>query len=344
MVGHPAESSSSGRDHGKVRPPVPPGSPSPRSRSRVGQHELVTEWGLLVFGLLDSINISFFLKCIMGRQKIRKTYGWCCCLNLLVAVGSVAVQKWSVSLLHLYYAYTDPNYTGVDDAGKAAQYWLMTMTHDLLWKFPLFFVSYPLNSVWLCEIFDEAYKEMYSRDSREGANTYDAFLDKMTDALMQAMLLIIVCIQTVLLRHTASLILYVAALPFGYGDLGWWVGACIGVPFGLMYDAWLYSFYAFGSRLDQQKDITLKRKIQYFHTRWMYFLGYGLPPAALLYYIAERDTFLSSVIYFVLLPLHAVLSVPAQPEKQQQYSALPFFQYSGVALQALIPTFFQLRS
>ena len=215
----------------------------------------------------------------------------------------------------------------------------MTLTHDVLWKFPLFFIAYPLNSVWLCEIFEETYKERYNiADNGETTNVYQTFLRKIADLILQTLLLLVVMLQIGVVKAAGKYLLYLATLPFGFGALGWMIGEVLGIPLGLVYDSWLYSFYAFTSRLDQSRNVTLKKKIRYFHAHWMYFLGFGLPPSILLWWLAEYDVFLSSVMYFVLLPVHAMLSVPAQPEKQQTFAPLPFFHYAGATLTAILPS------
>ena len=264
-----------------------------------------------------------------------QTFGWCCCLNFLVAAGSVLVLQWVQWALHLCYALLGGGEQMLED--KLTQVLLMGLTHTILWKVPLYLVSYPLNYVWLCEIFDEAYRELYACNKKEGAASYSAVLDKMTDSLMQALLLALVMVQTEAIRYAAGIPLFVVGLFFGRGDEAWAVGRALTMPVALCYEAWAYSFYAFGSRLDQQPNVTLQKKIVYFQARWMYFLGFGLPPVALLAYVASYDAFLSTVLYFVVLPVHAVLSVPAHPEKQQAYDPLPIFKHAGFLLSAVLP-------
>eukprot|EP01059_Diplonema_ambulator_P004769 TRINITY_DN14500_c0_g2_i1.p1 TRINITY_DN14500_c0_g2~~TRINITY_DN14500_c0_g2_i1.p1 ORF type:complete len:186 (+),score=63.49 TRINITY_DN14500_c0_g2_i1:524-1081(+) len=167
--------------------------------------------------------------------------------------------------------------------------------------------------------------------------TYTQFLNKASDAVLQGLLLILVVVQTEVVRYVPSLLLYLLLFPFSLGGLGWDIGAYATYPITIAYEAWVYSFYAFAFRLNEQPDVTLPKKVAYFERRWMYFLGYGLLPVLLMSYVAAYDTFHASILYFVLLPIHSVLSVPTHPEKQQQATPLPIFYYANSALSMLVP-------
>eukprot|EP01059_Diplonema_ambulator_P004770 TRINITY_DN14500_c0_g2_i2.p1 TRINITY_DN14500_c0_g2~~TRINITY_DN14500_c0_g2_i2.p1 ORF type:complete len:328 (+),score=90.25 TRINITY_DN14500_c0_g2_i2:48-1031(+) len=293
----------------------------PSSQSTI---ELANEWSLVLLGLIDGSNLSFFIKCILKRRKLRKTYAWCCCLNLLVALGSVLVLRCTTAAL-----------TWLIDPSDTYHLDITSILHSVLWKVPLFLVSYPLNYVWLVEVFEEAYKEMWSVKKPDA--TYTQFLNKASDAVLQGLLLILVVVQTEVVRYVPSLLLYLLLFPFSLGGLGWDIGAYATYPITIAYEAWVYSFYAFAFRLNEQPDVTLPKKVAYFERRWMYFLGYGLLPVLLMSYVAAYDTFHASILYFVLLPIHSVLSVPTHPEKQQQATPLPIFYYANSALSMLVP-------
>eukprot|EP01060_Flectonema_neradi_P033919 TRINITY_DN5809_c1_g1_i1.p1 TRINITY_DN5809_c1_g1~~TRINITY_DN5809_c1_g1_i1.p1 ORF type:complete len:310 (+),score=35.71 TRINITY_DN5809_c1_g1_i1:40-969(+) len=292
--------------------------------------ELAGTWSLLVCGVIDGISLSFFLRCILVRKKLRKIFGCCCLLNVVVALWSLAVLSFTASILN--------GFLGEDRL--TAQFPVLSITHNLLWKIPLVLISYPLNYVWLVEIFEEAYKEKWKAQAslkKDNIGVYELFLTKVAEALRQGMLLTIVLIQTEIIRIMPAIVLFLVTWPVGFGSVGWEVGSLISFPICIAYEAWVYSFYAFGFRLDAQPDMTLTLKTIYFETRWMYFLGFGLPAVLLLQYAASFDSFIATVLYFVLLPIHAVLSVVSSPEAQPKRKPLPIFRPASSIMDLIVP-------
>ena len=268
--------------------------------------------------------------CNQSEKVSKQIFGWCCLLNIVVALWSLAVLSCTASILN--------SFLGEDRL--TAQLPVLSITHNLLWKIPLVLISYPLNYVWLAEIFEEAYKEKWKAQAslkKDNISVYELFLTKVAEALRQGMLITIVSVQTEIIRIAPAMVLFVAAWPFGFGSAGWDVGSLLSFPICIAYEAWVYSFYAFGFRLDAQPDMTLSLKTIYFETRWMYFLGYGLPAVLLLQYAASFDSFIGTVFYFVLLPIHAVLSVVSTPESQPKRQPLPIFRPASSIMDLIVP-------
>eukprot|EP01063_Lacrimia_lanifica_P029008 TRINITY_DN4350_c1_g1_i1.p2 TRINITY_DN4350_c1_g1~~TRINITY_DN4350_c1_g1_i1.p2 ORF type:complete len:192 (+),score=58.49 TRINITY_DN4350_c1_g1_i1:1542-2117(+) len=184
-------------------------------------------------------------------------------------------------------------------------------------------------------MFDEAYLQVFKRRGGEPV-TYDQALTKGADAINQGVVLVLVLIQTEVLRVAPSLALWVLGAPAGFGGRAWYVGSWVGFTVAVCYEAWAFSYYAFVARIDEAGN-ALQRKIAFFESRWMYFLGYGLPPVLLMAYVATYDAFVASILYYVLLPMYAVASVNAQPVKQQGQPPLPVFVVARWGVERLVP-------
>eukprot|EP01063_Lacrimia_lanifica_P029010 TRINITY_DN4350_c1_g1_i3.p2 TRINITY_DN4350_c1_g1~~TRINITY_DN4350_c1_g1_i3.p2 ORF type:complete len:234 (+),score=2.68 TRINITY_DN4350_c1_g1_i3:1542-2243(+) len=125
-------------------------------------------------------------------------------------------------------------------------------------------------------MFDEAYLQVFKRRGGEPV-TYDQALTKGADAINQGVVLVLVLIQTEVLRVAPSLALWVLGAPAGFGGRAWYLGSWVGFTLAVCSEAWAFSCCAFVARIDEAGN-ALQRKIAFFESRWMYFLGYGLPP------------------------------------------------------------------
>eukprot|EP01126_Amoeba_proteus_P018240 TRINITY_DN191_c0_g1_i9.p1 TRINITY_DN191_c0_g1~~TRINITY_DN191_c0_g1_i9.p1 ORF type:complete len:231 (-),score=24.12 TRINITY_DN191_c0_g1_i9:8-700(-) len=81
----------------------------------------------------------------------------------------------------------------------------------------------------------------------------------------------------------------------------------VGTPLYFVYSCWLTSFYCFNFKWAlRDSKMSVDSKVDFFESRWLYFMGFGLPLTCFLW---PFSMFIGLGIYAVLFPLVRVVAI-----------------------------------
>eukprot|EP01065_Artemidia_motanka_P037176 TRINITY_DN4548_c0_g3_i2.p1 TRINITY_DN4548_c0_g3~~TRINITY_DN4548_c0_g3_i2.p1 ORF type:complete len:298 (+),score=37.80 TRINITY_DN4548_c0_g3_i2:532-1425(+) len=274
-----------------------PAPAQPAASAAPGQLVYEPGWSEVRAGLVgvnDGVQINHFVRYALNDSKIVKIYGACLVLNVVVLMGSVILLNRAKSVIGSIFTLSDTFETNADIIAL------------LLWKLPLYLIGYPMNLLWGSEMFDRAYQTRgYRRVG--GGMSYRLFLGSATDKAYYYLVIVAASVFSQLI----VLVPWLLGAAVGAGK----AGSAVGQVLAVMYDTWLYSFYVFDPRFCQVSS-SFRMKVEYFEARWAYFLGYGLPATVLMLVVqAKLGLFCGQVLYFVLCPVHTLISVDVHPQK-----------------------------
>ncbi|CAN8007392.1 unnamed protein product [Ixodes pacificus] len=192
------------------------------------------------------------------------------------------------------------------DGSPAGRIWswlhpLLSYTFEALWVLPLFLLSKVVNSLWFQDIADQAYLEIRGRAPQLLPSLSRVLADTLFSVLVQTLFLL----QSLL----------VAMLPLGP----------LGALVSLAHLSLLYSLYAFEYTWFNM-GWELHKRLSFIEQNWPYFVGFGLPLAAL---TQGAPTFFASGCYFsVLFPLFIISAHEAVPKTDSSRFPLQLFSPS----------------
>ncbi|KAJ3191789.1 Etoposide induced 2.4 mRNA [Irineochytrium annulatum] len=263
-----------------TRPIAPSSSSGPVRTASLAESAVLTldsAWN----GLRDAFAWPAALIVIYGSKTIQTATLKCFLLNGLIFLGSILLFDHLLSPLAAHLASaalstgasfsaspsagvdgdpassfpeTPPN--GTDDIGGAAAFLssvgsALTALYHLLWVYPVYLVSFVLNSYWYQAIADRSFAILRGERVTH-PRTYDRLLKRIADESYRALLLFNY------LATAAAMYSVPVVGPFLSFALFNWIGA-------------FFSFeYKWAS-----KGWTLERKLEYFEDRWAYFAGFG---------------------------------------------------------------------
>jgi etoposide-induced 2.4 mRNA len=163
---------------------------------------------------------------------------------------------------------------------------LMMSIYEVLWIYPMYIISFILNTLWYSDIAEQAYLV------RGGKTPQRAFtLDRWVNAMAEEVYRLIMTLLFLVQRFV------VAQIPY------------VGTFLGTVHWCWIYSLYSFEYKWVLE-GWNLKQRLKYFERRWAYFIGFGLPPSILTLMFPQ---FVSDGFVAFLFPLFIVLAVVARP-------------------------------
>jgi len=195
--------------------------------------------------------------------------------------------------------------------------------YHIFWVYPVYTLSFVLNSLWYQEIADEAYLIQIGKPASIKP-TYDVFLKKVTDILYQALLFLVFLVE----------IFVISFIPL------------FGKPISFMFMCWLYAFYSFEYKWIN-KGWSLEKRLEFLETHWAYFAGFGFPVTVITFYFPQ---FINSGIFALLFPMYVLMANEADPlpkivlSESQIFGSfiptrMPIFNISKKITSSLIKTF-----
>jgi len=241
-------------------------------------------------GFLDALKLHRCVLLLLQSSLLRYRTVQCFVLNGVIFLGSIILFTHGVSpflRFLLSFAYTreerlvDAYFTG------------LSILYHILWIYPIYCLSFILNTVMYQDLADEAFSISRKCVSDKPRRTV-TILRRVVDEMFRVVLNLLYIVW----MH----ILYV--LPI------------VGPSLYFIHFCWLASLYAFEYRWVSLKWNTNER-LQYVEKHWIYFFGFGFP-VSLLCFFSPR--FVDTGIFAMLFPLFIFTSTMAQPRKAAQNS------------------------
>lgn len=165
---------------------------------------------------------------------------------------------------------------------------VLKAVYNALWIWPVYALSFLLNSIWYQEIADFAQQLQQGASDKSRPKPKRLSLSQvLTDEIYRSLLFGGFLMQT-------TLVLYI---PY------------IGPTLSFICVAWIYAFYSFEYNWINA-GWSLDTRMLYFEQRWCYFLGFGIPCTALTFFFPQ---FVGAGVFAMLFPLYILISFVAKP-------------------------------
>jgi etoposide-induced 2.4 mRNA len=198
-------------------------------------------------GVRDAISFHNVVIFLMTSRTIRNRALQCFLLNGAVFLGSIVLAEYVVIpfLQHLLSADQDTAEIG------SIVHSTFTILYQCLWIYPIYAVSFILNSIWYQDIAEYAFV-IHGLKSKKVDWSFARWLQSMSEEIYRSLLVGGYFVQITL----------VSFVPY------------IGKPVFGLYLCWLYALYSFEYKWSMEQW-DLERKLTYFEMRWPYFAGFG---------------------------------------------------------------------
>ncbi|RKP07618.1 etoposide-induced protein 2.4-domain-containing protein, partial [Thamnocephalis sphaerospora] len=164
--------------------------------------------------------------------------------------------------------------------------WFVCDAVQICWVYPIYCLSFFLNSLWYQKVADHAYRLREGR-SASAQISYDRLVNRLTDEVYRALLFFN----------------YVVFATMAYAI------PLVGPLLSFAYACWIAAFYSF--EYDWiNRGWTMDQRMDYFETHWAYFAGFGLPSTAVTFFFPQ---FVSTGIFALLFPVFVIMSNMARP-------------------------------
>lgn len=261
-------------------------------------------------GVRDSLRLDatpvFFLSSVTVRVRTAQ----CLLLNGLIFLGSILLADyvWAPLLRKILELSGASGSDSMDDAASSMPLasasiplpsesslagWLHVLflyAYQLLWIYPLYIISFILNTVWYQDIADHAFITHGGAGATAAAKvgfTFQKWVATMSDEVYRCLLVTAFMVQVTL----------VSFIPV------------IGSTLVFVHLCWLYSLYSFEYKWSLL-GWSLEYRLKYFEKHWAYFLGFGLPSVTLSLVFPK---FISLGIFALAFPLFIILAICARP-------------------------------
>lgn len=164
--------------------------------------------------------------------------------------------------------------------------------------YPIYCISFILNTIWYQEIADDAYVQLHGKPSTTPVT------DMIRDELYRAIIVAFFLLQTVL-----SYLLPV-----------------VGPATSFVHLSWLYSLYCFEYKWSLA-GWSLERRLAHLEQNWAYFAGFGSPFTLATFFVPN---FVSKGIFALLFPVFLLLAIACDPvsEGNEAFKKVPIFRFS----------------
>eukprot|EP00128_Syssomonas_multiformis_P011083 Colp12_sorted_trinity150504_noHs@10682 len=238
-------------------------------------------------GCKDALAWPPALIVLYRSQSIKAATVKCVVLNGVIFLGSLYffnnILKPILNWVLLF---------GADERAEWVQYLdpILSTIYHVLWVYPIYCMSFILNSIWYQDIADKAYLLQIGKPTT-ATNKSESMLQKVSalvaDEFYRAALQLLLLLQAVAISFIPVL----------------------GPPVSFCYLSWLYAMYCFEYKW-MNKGWALERRLDYFENAWAYFLGFGFPGTCCTFFFPQ---FVSSGIFAVIFPSYVIMANTATP-------------------------------
>ncbi|CAI5728861.1 unnamed protein product [Peronospora destructor] len=254
-------------------------------------------------GVQHAVSLHCILLFYLKSRLICVSSAKCFVLNGLIFLGSIYFFDQAVipvihlfgELLHRSFSYGTT--TQVGDVRDRVDGFVFLL-YQVLWMYPIYCISFILNTIWYQEIADDAYLQLHGKPSPA------AVTDMIRDEMYRAILVAFFLLQTVL-----SYLIPV-----------------VGPVMSFIHLSWLYSLYCFEYKWSLA-GWSLERRLAHLEHNWAYFAGFGSPFTLATFFVPN---FVSKGIFALLFPVFLLLAIACDPvsEGDDASKKLPIFRFS----------------
>ncbi|KAI8051193.1 etoposide-induced protein 2.4-domain-containing protein [Syncephalis plumigaleata] len=272
-------------------------------------------------GIRDASQWSRSFAIISRSKTLQMQAAKCFLLNGLIFLGSIYLFEyllrpslsffttwfvWSARHQHEDGSTTQQQLEASSPQIEAVVSWLdmiLTFAYQILWVYPIYCLSFFLNSTWYQKVADHAYC------LREGKSvntqiSFDRLVNRITDEVY----------RTLLFFNYLVFVSLIYTLPL------------IGPFASFIYTCWIAAFYSF--EYDWiNRGWTMDQRMDYFEAHWAYFAGFGFPCTIVTFFFPQ---FVSSGVFALLFPVYVIMSNIAKPvprRRTRTISLSPWMPY-----------------
>lgn len=225
---------------------------------------------LALKGFLDALRavpLSFLL--LYKSKRLRSLYLKCFLLNGVLFLGSImfwelfvrSVIKLALSMIFGSTKSSQGTFIGITDYAASVVYYLV-------WVWPVYALSFLLNSLWYQDIADSARRILVPKSHSMSTKKMNRSITSVfADEVYRIILFSLYLMQTT--------IAYYAIPVFHIGPIISFVLVC-----------WLYAYYSF-EYCWMGEGWNLEQRLKYFEERWAYFCGFGVPCTVLTFWFPQ---------------------------------------------------------
>ncbi|CAI5712862.1 unnamed protein product [Hyaloperonospora brassicae] len=255
-------------------------------------------------GVQHAVSLHRILLFYLQSRLICVSSAKCFVLNGLIFLGSIYFfDQVVIPVIHLFGELlhrsltTNGTTSQVDDVRDRVDGFVFLL-YQVLWMYPIYSISFILNTIWYQEIADDAYVQLHGKPSPT------AVTDMIRDEMYRAILVAFFLLQTVL-----SYLIPV-----------------VGPATSFIHLSWLYSLYCFEYKWSLA-GWSLERRLAHLEQNWAYFAGFGSPFTLATFFVPN---FVSKGIFALLFPVFLLQAIACDPETEGNEASkkLPMFRFS----------------
>ncbi|KNC83236.1 hypothetical protein SARC_04514 [Sphaeroforma arctica JP610] len=254
-------------------------------------------------GVADSLAFPKVSTVLEKSERISTRVQRCVIINLVLFLGCLhLLDGYVVSFFYFILKTIWGWSSGQGDEPEAAKL-LLQYTYNLIWVYPIYCLSFILNSVWYQDIAEDTYNLLFNGSStRERASTNVSVISAISSKAAETTISLLLETMVALLVTGLNLVPHVGPT----------------LSFILM--CWLYALYCFEFKWSSFRW-SLDKRLAFIEDRWPYFLGFGLPLSCVTVFSSR---FLSSGLFAILYPAFLILATATNPEARSSESKAPF--------------------
>eukprot|EP01137_Pigoraptor_chileana_P006425 Opistho-2@50809 len=242
-------------------------------------------------GCLDALAWPSSFAVIYGSKRIRTNAVKCVVLNGLIFLGSLYFFNNAIKPLLLFIlSITGSRPAASTDTASVVVDYILGGTYYVLWVYPIYCLSFLLNSIWYQEIADAAYLLQIGRPVAAGNKNESVLRSisaRVADEIFRMGLQLVFVLQMGLIK----------AIPG------------IGPPVAFVFMSWLYALYCFEYKWIN-KGWSLERRLDYFERHWAYLCGFGVPFACGTFFFPHL---VDAGAFALLFPSYIIMANSASP-------------------------------
>ncbi|KAF1795354.1 Etoposide-induced 2.4 [Phytophthora cactorum] len=227
-------------------------------------------------GVQHAVSLHRILLFYLKSRLICVSSVKCFVLNGLIFLGSIYFFDQAVipvihmfgELLHRSFSYGMT--TQVDDVRDRVDGFVFFL-YQVLWMYPIYCISFILNTIWYQEIADDAYMQLHGKPSPTPVT--DMIRDEMYRAILVAFFLLQTVLSYLIPFHSPELAVFALLLRVQVVSGGW----------------------------------SLERRLAHLEQNWAYFAGFGSPFTLATFFVPN---FVSKGIFALLFPVKIEQTMP----------------------------------
>ncbi|TYZ62536.1 hypothetical protein PybrP1_012718 [[Pythium] brassicae (nom. inval.)] len=253
-------------------------------------------------GVQHAISLHRILLFFLNSRLICVSSAKCFVLNGLIFLGSIFFfDRAVIPVIHLFGEILQRSFAqgpGQAEDVRDRVDGFVFLLYQVLWMYPIYCISFILNTIWYQEIADDAYLQLHGKPNPTPV------ADMIRDELYRAILVAFFLLQTVL-----SYLIPV-----------------VGPVASFIHLSWLYSLYCFEYKWSLA-GWSLEKRLAHLEQNWAYFAGFGSPFTLATFFVPN---FVSKGIFALLFPVFLLLAIACDPvsESDDPSRKLPLFRFS----------------